>query len=363
MGKASGKLILALALLAAPLAAAPDAVRGHIEQARSALARGDGIAAKADLDRAIQAGATRTDISADMGEAFILQGESVKAREWLGPGQFAKGQEGRGWRLLGNLERSEWRLAESGKALDRALAFSPRDPLLWIEIGRLRYQGGEQLQAIEAADRAVAAAPDHPRAIEFRARLLRDSHGDAAALPLIERGLAKSPDDLALLGSYAASLGELGRAHDMLLVTRKMLSIDPANAQAFFLQAALAARAGNVDLARAMLNRAGNRLNDVPAATLLKAILELEAGNANVAAQPLIALADWQEANPRLQALLARSLYEAGDTQQLFARYGALAQRGDTSPYLLTILGRALEEQGKYAEAAVLLDRAVAGMS
>jgi cellulose synthase operon protein C len=224
----------------------------------------------------------------------------------------------------------------------------------------LRYQGGEQRQALDAAKRALIEGPDNPRAIEFQAQLVRDAGGQAAALPLFERALSLAPNDLPLLQGYAASLGELSRANEMLAVTRKILSIDPGNVQAFYLQAVLAARVGKVDLARAMLNRIGKRMDDVPAAILLSGALELEAGNANVAAQRLIPLADRQSANPRVQLLLARALLESGDYQQLFARFGRLAERGDASPYLLSILGRALEDLGDRAGAAQLLDRAAA---
>lgn len=353
-------LPLVLLALPIPLLAVPEAAQKNIAKAQAALSQGDGIAAEAELDRALKAGARKPDVAADMGEALLQQGERQKARKWLAPGQFAKNEEGRGWRLLGLLERQEGNLPAAGRALDKALAVAPNDPLIWVEVGRLRYQGGEQRQAIDAADQALMVGPDNPRALEFQAQLIRDSAGHAAALSLFERALTAAPDDVALLAGYAASLGELGRASDMLVVTRKILSLDSTNAQAFYLQAVLAARAGKVDLARALHNRIGQRLDTVPAAMLLSGVLELEAGNANVAAQKLIPLADRQSANPRVQLLLARALAESGDYQQLFARYGRMAERGDASPYLLSILGQALEEQGDRAGAAALLDRAAA---
>jgi cellulose synthase operon protein C len=339
-------LTLALAALAAPLLALPDAAQDNLHKARAALLRGDGIAAEADLRRALADGASKPDVAADMGEAFIQQGQHEKAREWLASGQFDPTQAGRGWRLLGMLERLDGDLAASGKAYDRALALTPNDPQMWVEIGRLRYQGGEHLLALDAADRALNVGPDHPR-----------------ALPLFEKALVTTPNDLLLLSGYAASLGELGRATELLVVTRKMVAIDPRHPQAFYLQAALAARAGQTDLARAMLNRVGDRLDQVPAAMLLHGALELEAGNANAAAQHLTKLAELQPSNQRAQELLARALYEAGDYQQLFGRFGVLADRADASPYLLGILGRALEEQGDRAAAAPLLDRAAGAVA
>lgn len=355
-------LLLAAAALAlgAPGMAMPAGAAQSFNAAKTALARGDGIAAEADLQRAAKAGASRTELAAAMGEALIAQGELAEAREWLGPGQFAKGDEAYGWRMLAMLERLQGNLPAAGKALDLGLAGSPKDPLLWVEVGRLRYIGGEQLQAIDAAERALAVDPENIRALELRAQLLRDAAGPLAALPLYEKALGLAPKDLDLLGGYAAVLGEAGRAAEMLAVTRRMLAQNATSRQAFFLQAVLAARAGNVDLGRAMLNRVGDKLDGMPAALLVAGTLELEAGNANVAVGKLAALVDRQPANRPARLLLARALYESGDHNQLFARFGAEADRGDASPYLLGLLGRSLEDRGDRLGAAQLLDRAAA---
>lgn len=353
-------LLLAVAALAlsAPGLAMPESAEGSFKAAKAALDRGDGIAAEAELERAASAGANRTELAASMGEALLAQGEFDEARKWLGPGQFAKDDMAYGWRMLALLERRQGNLPAAGKALDQGLAVSPKDPLLWVEVGRLRYVGGEQLQAIEAAERALTLDPENVRALELRAQLLRDSTGPIAALPVYEKALGLAPKDLDLLGGYAAALGEAGRSAEMLTVTRRMLAQNAASWQAFFLQAVLAARGGNNDLARAMLGRLGNRQDRIPAALLLGGTLELEAGNANVAAAKLGALVDRQPANRAARLLLARALYESGDHNQLFARFGAEADRADASPYLLGLLGRALEDRGDRQGAAQLLDRA-----
>ena len=349
-----------LLAVSAPGWALTDAAQASFVAANKALARGDGIAAEADLHRAAQAGASRPELAAAMGEALIDQGAFAKARAWLGPGQFAAGEAAHGWRMLGKLERLSGNLSQAGKAYDRALVLAPNDPLLWVEIGRMRYSGGEQLQAIGAAERALAAAPDNPRTLEFRAELIRDAQGYAAAIPLYERALEASGNDLDLLGGYAGVLGEAGRAKDMLAVTRHMLELAPRNPRAFYLQAVMAGRAGQIDLARALLNRMRGQVDTLPSGLLLQGLLELEAGNANVAADELAVLADRQPANQRVQLLLARALYAAGDYNQLFARFGTLGQRSDAPPYLLTLLGRAYEDQGNRIAAAALLDRAAA---
>lgn len=144
----------------------PDAAQARLAAANAALARGDGIAAEAELQRALLAGANRPELAGAMGEALIDQSALDQARAWLAPGQFAPSEAARGWRMLGTLERLSGNLAQAGMAYDRALLIAPNEALLWVEIGRMRYSGGEQLQAIDAADRALTAAPDNPRALE-----------------------------------------------------------------------------------------------------------------------------------------------------------------------------------------------------
>lgn len=351
---AAGALVLAFCAAPGLAGAGQDSVAS----ARDALGRGDGIAAQAELEKALGAGAARSDVAALMGEAFIAQADYDRARDWLGPGKFAQADQQQGWLMLGRLERLTGNLAAAGAAYDRALTLSPNDPEVWVDIGRLRYVGGEQLQAIDAADRALSAGPGNPQALEFRAELLRDSGGWQAALPLYERAVALAPNDVGLLGGYAATLGEAGQARAMLAVTRTMINLAPKDPQAWYLQAVLAARAGKTELARNLLARAGTLADERPDAMLLRGILELEAGNANVAVAVFERLSLIQPANPRLQLLLARSLYESGDYTGLQARFGPLATRADAPAYLLTLLARAYEDQGDRAAAAPLLDRA-----
>lgn len=342
-------------LLGTSLVAASPEAAGFMSTAQAALDKGDGIAAEAQLDRALGAGASREEVAAAMGDALLKQGALDKARDWLAPGRFAAGREGYGWRTLGRLERAAGNLPAAGKAYDRALQYSPNDGQIWVDIGRLRYAGGEQVQAVEAADHALELAPGDPRVLEFRGQLIRDQYGLTAALPWFEAGLARSPDDISLLGEYAATLGELGRAKDMLKATRHMLELDPANARALYLRAVLAARAGKMDLARSLLGRTGDRLADMPAAMLLRGVLELEAGNPNLAIDVLDRLVRMQPANLPARLLLARAAGVAGDRVQLFS---AVSDDIAGSPYLLTLQARAEADAGRYDGVAVLLTRA-----
>lgn len=347
----------ALALVA-PLAAAPGG--DPLADAAAALDRGDGIAAEVAAERALDGGLAREQVAAFAGEAELLQGDLVRARSWLGDGRFSAGSAQRGFHALATLEMAEGNTAAAAHAFDAALAQGAPDASLWVDIGRFRYGNGQHYLAVAAAEQALAIDSADPRALEFRGQLLRDAEGVRAAAGWFERAVAQAPNDLGLLGEYAATLGEAGENRKMLAVARRMVALDPRHPRAYFLEAVLAARAGQNNLARRLLWRTNGAYDQEPAAQLLAGILELRTGNPALAVDQFDAIARRQPDNTRVQALLGRALLASGDAAEVVARFEAAAAQPDASPYLLTLVGRAYEQLGARAEAAPFLDRAAA---
>lgn len=352
----------ALAIIAA-LVLIPAALSGQdagdpLDHTRRAISSGDGIAAEAELRRLMEQGAQRSQVAALMGEAEMLQGDLAEARRWLSPGEFNQETRGLGFQLLGRLNLKQGNLPEAAAAFDQALQSTPKDPVLWVDIGRMRYVSGAQSQAVDAGMYAVELGPNNVAALQFRAQLLRNSAGPAAALWWFEAALKRNPDSLELLGDYAATLGEVGRAKDMLKQARRMIEIDPENEQAFYLQAVLAARAGKDDLARRLFWRTSDAIRETPAGMLLSATIDLRSGNYRNAAQTYDRLSRMQPDNRTVHLLLARTLSLGGLNRELVQRFSGYASRADASPYLMILVGRAHEELGERALAAKYLDRA-----
>ena len=348
-------LVVALVLGAA---ASASPASDSLAKAATALERGDGIAAEAAARSALDAGADRSDVAAFLGEADLLQGDLSAARGWLGAGEFSAATEERGYHALGRLQLEEGDFAAAAQSFDRALETGRASARLWIDIGRLRYRAGQHHLAVDAAARAIAIDPADPRALEFQAQLTRDATGVVAALPWFERALEKAPDDLGLLGEYAATLSEAGRHKDMLRAARRMVELDPRDPRGYFLQAVLAARAGLNDLARRLMSRTNGAYDEVPAGQLLAGVLELRTGNAALAVERFDELARRQPDNAVAQLLLGRALLAHGEANEVVARFAAAANHPEASPYLLALVGRAHEQLGARAEAARYLDRA-----
>ena len=351
--------VLALGWWPVVAGSATDLAAQANRKAEMAFARGDAISAEVALRAAVKAGVPLDAVRARLGQALLYEGDARGARAVLAAGTFAAGTEGVGWRARGRLEFQSGNLPQAGQAYDLALRTIPGDPLLWDDIAQLRYRGGEQAQAYEAAVHAVQLGPREPRAMLVMGLLERSRTGLLAALPWFERGLQLAPRHLDLLGEYAATLGDLGRYRDMLTACRQLDTVAPGNARGLYLQAVLAARAGQTDLARAILQRTGSQLRDQPAAILLGGVLEYRAGNLNLAVEQFDRLLRLQPDNRFGALLLARALAEEGEWRQLLQRLGPLAQRADTSPYLATLVARGFEIMGQRTRAAPLLERAV----
>jgi len=326
------------------------------DRAQQALADRDGLGAEIILRKMLAAGTPLPEVAALMGQAELQQDQPAEARKWLEASEFSPQTRGQGFHMLGRVEMLAGNLPAAGQAFDQSLKSVPDNPELWVDIGRLRYLGGEQTQAVEASIHAVELDPENPAALQFRAQLVRDAEGMAAALPWYEAALERNPDNLALMGDYAATLGESGQAKDMLRIVRRMIEIDEYNARAFFLQAVLAARGGEFDLARNLLTRSGNLEREIPAAMMLSGIIDMEKGNYASAAQMFDNLERMQPDNTRIRLLAARSLSLGGNHRELVYRFKDRAMLPGATPYLATLVGRSYEVLDQRDKAAPFLD-------
>lgn len=329
-----------------------------IERARTALAAQDGLGAEIILRDMAARGAPTAQIAAFLGEAELQQGDLAEARRWLEAADFTPETRARGYQMLGRVEMASGQLAKAGKAFDAALQSTPDDPELWVDIGRLRYLGGEQQQAVEASLHAFTLGPDNVAAVQFHAQLVRDTQGLEAALPLYEAALQHKPDSAALLADYAATLGDFGRVRDMLTVVRRIAELDGNNSQVFYLQAVLAARAGKFDLARTLLARSGEPERSAPAGMLLSAIIDMQQGNYASASQMLDKLERMQPDNQTIRLLLAQSLARGENHRELVYRFKDRANLPGSTPYLTVLVGRSYEVLGRRDQAAPFLDLA-----
>jgi cellulose synthase operon protein C len=319
----------------------PTSRAALIAQAEVSLALFDAASAQAALERALAVGVPKTQIAHLLGHAYWMQGELDDAEAALTETNIPAANRAYAFRILGRVQLDKGDTASALASFDEAIRLAPDDSRNWTDLGRLRFVLANQRGAIEAVERALQLDPKDVRALEFRGVLMRSQFGVVAALPWFERGLQIAPSDVPLLEEYGLTLGEAGRYRDMLSQARKIIGLDRGNAKAYYMQAVLAARAGNCPLAKRILPRAGSDFTELPGPMLLDAICELEMGNTNRAVDQLQRLLAQQPRNRRVRKLLAQALYRAGQPLDALDTIREIAARPDADSYSLTLTARA----------------------
>ncbi len=338
--------------------ASPQWSPALIAQAEVALEMFDGETAKAALEKAVRAGTKQANLLHLLGHALWLSGDDVRAQAMLTDKAIPTTNRAYAMRILGQLYTGRGDYDAARTAFDAALKIAPDDSRLWTEIARYRFAFADQVGAAAASDKAVALNPGDYRALEFRAQMVRSQFGLVAALPWFERALAINPDDIALLEEYAVTLGEIGRNRDMLAGARRILALNSKNGRAYYMQAVIAARAGNFELAQRILNLAGPAANGLPGAMLVSAIAEYELGNFHKSAETLERLSAMQPENLRIRRLLARAKQRVGENQDALDNIEPLVVSGEAGSYDALLAARSFEAEGDRQKAAAGLSAA-----
>lgn len=336
--------------------ARPNDPRIRLLQAEAYLALGDGVAAQAEVTRARQLGALTSETAHLMAHALLLQGAHQQAIDEAG--KSAPVHTANAARIAGLALMAANNNEAASAEFERAIAADPNDHRVWTALARFRRANGDLAGALASVDKAVALKPRDVEALTLRGELTRSQYGLRAALPWFDRALEVDPGNVVALLERAATRGDLGQMEGMLADTRKVLSLTGTHPMAFYLQAMLAARAGNFTLARSLYQRTRGALDKQPAGMLLASAIDYQTGNARQATMRLERLVELQPDNLKARRLLAAAQWKLGDAAAAIATIGPIADRDDADSYSLSLMGRALARQGDAASASLYLSRA-----
>ncbi|QDZ06662.1 tetratricopeptide repeat protein [Sphingomonas panacisoli] len=328
----------------------------HAMLARTYLALGDGIGAEAELGRAAANGFNMTRGHQMLAQAWLLQGDAKRALAEAAKADPRFG--GYAARVTAKALALQNKSPDAIALLGELLNADPGNSYGWSDLARIRYNTGDVAGAAANAQRAVALDPNNLEALTLRGELMREQYGLGAALPWFEGALKRDAYYYPALIEYAATLGDMGRYNDMLDATRKALAAQPGNPQALYLQAVLAARAQNYDLARGLMQRTGGAVDDLPGGLLLGGTLDYQAGAYEQAIDKWRELVGRQPMNVTARRLLGAALLRSGDAKGALDVLRPVALRGDADSYTLALVGRAFEANGERDWAAKYLDRA-----
>ncbi len=343
----------------AAITAAPTLGIAHAVLARAYLELGDGLAAEAELARAVDAGLPADRLHQLQAHARLLQGDPDGAIAEAA--QARPRYAGYAARIDARALASQGKIVEAQAVLQALLDRVPNDAAAWTDLGRVRLTAGDIGGASVAASRAATLAPGEPAALTLQGEVVRSRYGLVAALPWFEAALRRDAYYHPALIEYAATLGEAGRNADMLAVTRRALLARPGSPQALYLQASVAARAGQIDLARGLLQRTGGAVAGLPGAMLLSGSLDYAEGKFEQAAATWRQLVAVQPLNVTARRLLGAALLRSDDAQGALTVLRPIGLRNDADSYSLTLIARAFAAMGDEQSAAQFRDRAAVG--
>ncbi len=258
----------------------------------------------------------RYDLAADALERASLMGP-------VGPGDLA---------LLGFAYMQLDRLAEAERALARALAAGPHEPIVHLAAGQLEFL---------KADYATAAK-------HFRAVLER-----APASTEARKGLAASLINLGI----AAYRG--GQPEEAAARFREALDHDPLSTAALQNLALLELEAGRSEAAEPLVERALGLEPSSPSALRLLVRLRERQGRLVEALDALQTLSRLAPQDAVTAALLGRALEQSGRGEEALEAFARAEERDTEDPYPYYRLARRAADDGRTERALVLVRQAI----
>lgn len=341
-----------------------NAADANVVLARSYLLLGEGVAAEGALNRAVAAGMPRARLHHLFADAWLQQGDAdralAEAKRATAPDiapdfAYATRVSARALAAKGDVPRAT-------AMLEALVRRAPADAAALTDLGQIRFDAGDILGADLAARRAVSLDTANLAAATLAGRVIRSRYGLVAALPWFRRALDRDAYYHPALIEFAATAGDAGRYTEMLGATRRALAARPGNPQALYLEAVMAARAGNRDLARDLLGKMGDGGLGMPGVVLLTGLMAYADGAYEQAVVSLRDVVGRQPLNLVGRRLLGAALLRSGDARGALDTLRPLALRPDADSYTLGLVGRAFEATGERVWAARFLDRAARPM-
>jgi tetratricopeptide (TPR) repeat protein len=328
--------------LRAAASAAPDDPTIRLDLARAYNLMGQAGEANRQLDRAAELGLPVNQMRTERAQAALASGDARKAVQMLVAGAVPVTETVRALTILADAQYRIGDYRSASASYQRALRTAPNDEKLWTRYARYRLAEQDMLGAQAAADRAVALAPNSATALAVKADVERARGGPVTALPLYEAALAQNPDDVAILGEYAASLGDAGRTQDAEASLAHAAQLQPDNPRILFLRATLAARAGEMQDARALLRQIGGADADIPSVLVLRTAVELALDAPRDAAIYASRLVRQQPDNRLARRLWALALMQHDNIRGTITVLDPITTQPDADSWSLLLLSRAM---------------------
>lgn len=327
--------------------------------ARVQLARGNGVAAQTEIERAIKAGIPREKTFHLTAHALLLQNKASQAFQMASdpriPSQFGAYAA----RMRGRAQLTLGHIPDAGREFDTAVRLAPNSAPAYVDLARYQLGSNAVAGGTRSIDRAIALDPNAVDALDLKGGLVRATQGLAAALPWYDRAVKVDSNSIETLLERASTLSDLNRMDAASADLKHVLGLIPGHPLALYLSAVVAARQGKYQEAETLIGQTKGVLDKYPPAQLLRANLAIKQNNLASAAENLSAVVAASPNSPGPRRMLAQVQLQRGDPKGALATLEPLVQQPDLDAATLAMLGSAHAQTGDFAGAQGYFERAI----
>ena len=336
----------------------PQNAEAHFLLARVQLELGDIPAAQKEAQNALDRGFDKQQVLPLMISTYLMQGKYQEALE-----NFQVENKGaatdsiilvaRGYAYTG---LQQWDAAQ--QAFNNAELLAPNSLQPALAGARLAVSRGDLETAQAKLDRALRIAPNVIDVQLLKTQVLRMQNNAPDALALLDELIAKQPGFLRARADRAGLYLALGRDEEARADNDAILALKPADVQAIFMRALLAARARDFKVADVQLDQLSHFLGRIPRAYFLQAVVKQKLGQMEQAEEAASRYAGREPDDMDGIKLLARIQLLKRKPVPVIDALNRLAASGRADSDIYDLLGRAFSINEQPSEAVEAFRRA-----
>lgn len=318
-------------------------------QAKNFIALGDGIAAQAALEQAIERGIALDGTDLLKAEALLLQNRADDALEIMDKSEAVASAELYRLRAAGSIMRNDEESAI--QALDKGLQIDPENIGVLAIKARMLMNDGAITKAETIATQMVEIDPAAIDSLLINGDIASRRNDWNAALKWYENAQKTFPHNLAAQIGGIAALGDLDRLDEMEDRLSALLKTNPKNDILIFLSAKLQAKKGDWRSVSSLISQIDGKLSDKTEVMILAGETAIQLKNFEAARLNLSRALAAQPDNARALLYLAIAYEGLGDLASAQATLRPVTEQKTASRESLMVMARLEQKRGgEYAK-------------
>jgi len=326
--------------------------------ARVQIARGNGVAAQTEIERAVKAGIPREKTYHLTANALLLQNQAGQALQMASNSRIPPQFGAYAARMRGRAQLGLNHPTEAAREFADAVRLAPGSSPAWTDLARYQFGTGHVPEGIKSIDRAIALDGNSVEALNLKGSVSRATQGLASGLPWFDRAIKVDTNSIESLLERAATLSDMGRYDAARADLKHVLGLIPSQPFALYLSAVVAARENKYQDAEALLAQTKGVLDKYPPAQLLRANIALKQNNLGVAFENLSAAVASNPGNLGARRMLAQVQLQRGDARGALVTLEPVAKIPNLDAPTLALIGAAHAQVGDFPAAQGFYERA-----